>query len=149
MIDPGDRALLEKKTVLDELTRVFDHCHECRRCVEFCSTFPTLFDLIGRLDEPEAGRLTPVEQDRVVDQCFQCTLCSASCPYTPDRHEWGIDFPRLLLRANAMRRANGQIGVRLRIAAAILGRTDRMGRRAMSRASVVSAVARAKPDSVL
>ena len=30
----------------DELFRVFDICHGCRRCVSLCDAFPTLFDLI-------------------------------------------------------------------------------------------------------
>ena len=30
----------------DELGRVFDICHGCRRCVNLCDAFPKLFDLI-------------------------------------------------------------------------------------------------------
>ena len=29
-----------------ELERVFDICHGCRRCVNLCGAFPTLFDLV-------------------------------------------------------------------------------------------------------
>ena len=35
-----DEARLDK-----ELERVFDICHGCRRCVNLCTAFPTLFDL--------------------------------------------------------------------------------------------------------
>ena len=46
-------------------------------------------------------RLTPAEQDQVVDECFQCKLCYVNCPYIPGQHEWALDFPRLMLRADA------------------------------------------------
>ena len=36
-----DQAKVEK-----ELERVFDICHGCRRCVNLCTAFPTLFDLV-------------------------------------------------------------------------------------------------------
>ena len=42
--------------------------------------------------------LTDAEQDQVVDECYQCKLCYVKCPYVPP-HEWKLDFPRLLLRA--------------------------------------------------
>src|SRR5439155_21390802 len=29
-----------------ELGRIFEICHGCRRCVNLCTTFPTLFDLV-------------------------------------------------------------------------------------------------------
>ena len=45
------------------------------------------------------GALTPAQQDRVVDECFQCRLCRANCPYVPGMHELAIDFPRLMARA--------------------------------------------------
>ena len=37
-----------------ELHRVFDICHGCRRCVNLCTAFPQLFDLI---DEGSTGEL--------------------------------------------------------------------------------------------
>ncbi len=63
--------------------------------------------MIDRHDDQDAGRLTPAEQDQVVDECFQCKLCYINCPYIPELHEWELDFPRLMLRADAMRHANG------------------------------------------
>ena len=29
-----------------ELERIFEICHGCRRCVNLCTAFPTLFDLV-------------------------------------------------------------------------------------------------------
>ena len=39
-------AFWDKDSLNDELERVFDVCHGCRRCVSLCDAFPTLFDLI-------------------------------------------------------------------------------------------------------
>ncbi len=43
--------------------------------------------------------MTPAQQDQVVDECFNCKLCYVNCPYIPGQHEWELDFPRLMLRA--------------------------------------------------
>ena len=98
--DPNDPVYLDEADVRGELTRVFDVCPGCRLCVDRCPTFPTLFDLIERHDDHDAGRLTPVQQDRVVDQCFHCTLCAVGCPYTPERHPLAVDVPRLVLQGS-------------------------------------------------
>lgn len=147
--DPHDPAYLDEKSVRDELTRVFDLCIGCRQCADLCSTFPALFELADRFDVPDAGRLTPAEQDRVTDTCFHCTHCVSACPCAPGRTEEPVDVSDLVLRATAMRRANGQLPARRRIAARLLGRTERTGRRAMARTSLTSRVARAQPGSFL
>ena len=41
-----DDSFWNKDALNDELERVFDVCHGCRRCVSLCDAFPTLFDLI-------------------------------------------------------------------------------------------------------
>lgn len=82
-----------------ELERVFDICHGCRRCFSLCNAFPTLFDAV---DESESGELDTVPKSAfndVVDHCYLCDMCYMSkCPYVPP-HEWNIDFPHLMLRA--------------------------------------------------
>ena len=92
-----------KETLNDELERVFDICHGCRRCVSLCDSFPTLFDLI---DESETFEVDGVDRDdytKVVDQCYLCDLCFLTkCPYVPP-HEFNIDFPHLMLRAKAIK----------------------------------------------
>jgi glycerol-3-phosphate dehydrogenase subunit C len=41
---------------------------------------------------------------RVVDLCWQCKICYVKCPYTPDdKHEWLLDFPRVLWREKVVR----------------------------------------------
>jgi glycerol-3-phosphate dehydrogenase subunit C len=131
--DPHDPAYADEADVRDEMTRVFDHCQGCRACVDLCASFPTLFGFVDRNDDHDAGRLTPAEQDKIVDQCFQCKLCAVNCPYMPGDHEWAIDFPRLMLRAEAMRRANGlrplrqQVTTRVMTGAVGLGRAGGAG----------------------
>jgi len=36
----------DEAKLLGEMERVFDICHGCRRCVNLCTAFPTLFDLV-------------------------------------------------------------------------------------------------------
>jgi len=124
---PRDPGFLDEKSVRDELTRAFDICGGCRRCVDRCPVFPSLFDLVDAVDRGGAGLMTPSEQDNVVDRCFHCTACMVDCPYTPDRHELALDIPRLMLRAGAMRRAVGQYPARRRRTTSILGRTSMLG----------------------
>ena len=41
---------------------------------------------------------------KIIDLCYQCKLCEPICPYTPDKdHEFQLDFPKLMTRANAVR----------------------------------------------
>ena len=86
-----------------EMHRVFDICHGCRRCVNLCTAFPTLFDLI---DEGKTGELDGVDRRdfaKVVDKCYLCDMCYMSkCPYVPP-HPWNVDFPHVMLRAKAVK----------------------------------------------
>lgn len=125
--DPHHPLYLDEADVRDEMTRVYDLCHGCRLCFKFCTSFPTLFDFIDRFDDQDAGRLTPAEQDQVVAECFQCKLCYVNCPYIPELHEWALDFPRLMLRADAMRHANGHQPTKQKVTNQAMARTDAMG----------------------
>jgi NAD-dependent dihydropyrimidine dehydrogenase PreA subunit len=145
--DPKHPKYLDEADTREELTRVYDLCHGCRLCFKFCTSFPTLFEMIDRHDDQDAGRLTPAQQDQVIDECFQCKLCYINCPYIPELHEWALDFPRLMLRADAMRHANGQVSVRSRATNAIMGRTDLMGRAASATAPLANKVLAARQGS--
>jgi len=92
-----DPEFLERADLDAELTRVFEKCHDCRRCLPLCPSFPSLFASIDR-HEQEAAALTPAETREVIDLCYQCKLCYNHCPYHPP-HEWAIDFPKLMTRA--------------------------------------------------
>jgi glycerol-3-phosphate dehydrogenase subunit C len=93
----------DEASLFEELERVYDICHGCRRCFSLCNSFPTLFDAI---DESESMELDTVPKEvywDVVDHCYLCDMCyMTKCPYVPP-HEWNIDFPHLMLRAKAAR----------------------------------------------
>lgn len=147
--DPKHPMYLDEADTRRELERVYDVCHGCRLCFELCPSFPTLFSYIDVHDDQDAGQMTPAQQDHVIDECFQCKLCSINCPYTPNQHEWALDFPRLMLRANAMRRENGQVSLRNKLTTAVMGRTDAIGKAATSMGVVTGVVMGAKPGSLI
>jgi Fe-S oxidoreductase len=94
----------------DELERIFDICHGCRRCVSLCGSFPTLFDLVDESPTLEVDGVDRKDYWKVVDQCFMCDLCyMTKCPYTPP-HEWNLDFPHTMLRAKAIKFKKGEVG---------------------------------------
>ena len=102
-LDWQSEEFYDEGPLFDELERVFDVCHGCRRCFNLCNSFPTLFDAIDESDTMELdGVAKPVFWD-VVDHCYLCDMCYMSkCPYVPP-HEWNIDFPHLMLRAKSAR----------------------------------------------
>jgi Fe-S oxidoreductase len=137
--DPQDSAYLNETAVREELTRVYDLCHGCQLCSKFCTAFPTLFAAIDSHGK-DAAKLTKAEQDQVNDECFQCKLCYVNCPYIPGQSDWNIDFPRLMLRADAMRHATGQVSRRSRFTDRVLGRTDLLGRIGTATSGLANAV---------
>ena len=147
--DPTHPKYLDEADVREELTRVYDLCHGCRLCFKFCTSFPTLFDMIDRFDDQDAGKLTPAEQDQVVDECFQCKLCYVNCPYIPELHEWALDFPRLMLRADAMRYANGHKTLRSKVTTQMLGRTDLVGTAATIAAPIANKMVAGEKNSAI
>src|SRR3977135_187544 len=97
-----DQAKVEK-----ELGRVFDICHGCRRCVNLCTAFPTLFDLVDAPATLEGEVVLKRDSWTVVAQCYLCDMCyMTKCPYVPP-HPWNVDFPHLMLRAKAIKHRNG------------------------------------------
>ncbi len=91
----------DEESLFDELERVFDICHGCRRCVSLCHAFPTLFDLVDESETMEVDGVAKDDYWKVVDHCYLCDLCyMTKCPYVPP-HEWNVDFPHLMLRAKA------------------------------------------------
>lgn len=105
-----------------EMDRVFDICHGCRLCFNLCPSFPALLSAVDGHDDEVAG-LTKAEKDRVVDLCYECKLCNVKCPYTPP-HDYNLDFPRLMLRARAVRARGGAASLPDRL----LGMSDFMGK---------------------
>jgi glycerol-3-phosphate dehydrogenase subunit C len=114
-----DEAKLDK-----ELERVFDICHGCRRCVNLCTAFPTLFDLVDGSPTLEVDGVKKADFGKVVDQCYLCDMCyMTKCPYVPP-HPWNVDFPHLMLRAKAVKFRREGAGFRDRL----LSSTDAMGK---------------------
>jgi Fe-S oxidoreductase len=124
--DPNDPVYWDPKGLKQEMRRAFEICNGCRLCFNLCSSFPDLFKAFDRQDGGH-GRLTQQEIDGVIDECFQCKICYVKCPYTPDdKHEFQLDFPRLLLRAHALRQKERGIGLRDRL----LSRPEMLGKMA-------------------
>jgi Fe-S oxidoreductase len=128
--DPG---FLERSDLDGELTRVFEKCHDCRRCLPLCPSFPSLFRAIDR-HEQEAALLTDAERREVIDLCYQCKLCYNHCPYHPP-HDWEIDFPKLMTRAKLVQAREEGIAFSERIGA----RQDLMGKLSCRTAPVTNA----------
>jgi glycerol-3-phosphate dehydrogenase subunit C len=106
-----------------ELGRIFDICHGCRRCVSLCTAFPTLFDLVDESSTMEVDGVKKEDYWKVVDQCYLCDLCyMTKCPYVPP-HPWNVDFPHVMLRAKAIKFRQG---VKLRDR--LLSSTDALGK---------------------
>ena len=102
--DPTDDTYWDETALDAEVERAFEVCHGCRMCFKYCDSFPTLFRFIDDEHDGDVRGLTRVQIDEVVDLCFQCKLCEVQCPYTPrDKHEFQLDFPKLVHRYNAVR----------------------------------------------
>ena len=113
-----------EEPLYEELERVFDVCHGCRRCFNLCNAFPTLFDAVDESDTMEVDGVPKKVYWDVVDHCYLCDMCYMSkCPYVPP-HEWNIDFPHLMLRAKAARFKRDGASVRDKI----LSATDTVGK---------------------
>ena len=101
-LDWKSAKFYDQDDLFQELERVYDICHGCRRCVSLCNSFPTLFDLVDESDTMEVDGVAKQDYWKVVDHCYLCDLCyMTKCPYVPP-HEWNVDFPHLMLRAKAV-----------------------------------------------
>jgi len=142
--DPDDPKYWDRGALQQEVDRAFDLCNGCRMCFKFCQSFPTLFDAVDAAGD--VRRLPREKVEQVIDECFQCKLCYTQCPYTEaEGHEFRLDFPRLLMRANAIRRRERGIPLRERI----LSDPDRLGRVGTFLPMLSNAANRLHPHRVL
>jgi glycerol-3-phosphate dehydrogenase subunit C len=117
--DFHDQVKVEK-----ELERVYEICHGCRRCVNLCTAFPTLFDLVDNSSTLEVDGVAKQDYWKVVDQCYLCDMCyMTKCPYVPP-HPWNVDFPHLMLRAKSVKFRKGEVKFRDKL----LTSTDALGK---------------------
>lgn len=137
--DPNHPKYGDEADLREEMDRIFDLCHGCRLCFKFCQSFPSMFEMIDAIEEQDASQMTPDQQDQIVNECFNCKLCHVNCPYTPSKdHEWQLDFPRLMLRAQFIlhdRRKKFSIE---RMADKISAKTDMVGKLGTALSPVVN-----------
>jgi len=122
-VDWKNPEFYNEDALFNELERVFDICHGCRRCFNLCQSFPKLFDAIDDSKTMEVDGITKADYWQTVDHCYLCDMCYMSkCPYVPP-HEWNLDFPHLMLRAKAIKFKKGETKLRDRV----LSSTDSVG----------------------
>ena len=119
-----EESFYDEAALDDELRRVFDICHGCRRCFNLCGSFPLLFDMIDESPNEEVADLDAGQLKSVVDACTLCDMCfMVKCPYVPP-HEFDLDFPHLMLRHRAVEHRNGKTS----FVDKELAKTDRNGK---------------------
>jgi len=126
-----------------ELRRVGEACHQCRRCLPLCPSFPRLLELIDATDREIEG-VSMAGFDEVNELCFHCKLCYNHCPYTPP-HEWDIDFPALMRRHQQLRAARSGVSLARRATT----RTDWIGRLGSVAPALMNAANRNRLSRVL
>ncbi len=108
-IDFEHSDFLDPKKLDDEMRRVFDICHGCRRCFNLCDSFPKLFDMIDESKNEDVESLSSDQFAPVVDACTLCDMCfMTKCPYVPP-HDFDLDFPHLMLRYRTAQKKLGQL----------------------------------------
>jgi glycerol-3-phosphate dehydrogenase subunit C len=112
-----DEARLEA-----ELRRVGDICHQCRRCLPLCPSFPKLFELVDATDQEIAG-VSMQGFEQVNELCFHCVACFNHCPYHAP-HAWDVDFPKLMRRHQLFRAKRDGVP----LARQLTTRTDLIGK---------------------
>jgi len=102
---------LDPKKLDDEMRRVFDICHGCRRCFNLCDSFPKLFDMIDESKNEDVESLSSNQFAPVVDACTLCDMCfMTKCPYVPP-HDFDLDFPHLMLRYRTAQKKLGKLPI--------------------------------------
>ncbi len=123
--DPEDAKYWDGGLLNKEIERVFEVCNGCRMCFKFCDSFPRLFQFLDQEHGGDVTKLTAPQTASVMEACFQCKLCEVQCPYTPrDKHEYQLDFPKLVHRWKAVEAKEKGVSLRDRV----LGDADGAGR---------------------
>ena len=108
-VDFDHQDFLDPKKLDDEMRRVFDICHGCRRCFNLCDSFPKLFDFVDETETGEVSSLSSKKFGEIVDACTLCDMCfMTKCPYVPP-HEFNLDFPHLMFRYRMYQKKAGKL----------------------------------------
>ncbi len=160
---PRDPAYFDEADARREMARVFDICNGCRRCSDLCGVFPRLFERLEEIENGRADQMTPAEQDAIAGQCFHCSLCSMGCPYLtgqrPVTDQVGtsaddavgaaeVDFPRLMVRAAAIRHRGGHLAPVARFTTTAMNRTELLGVLGVRASGIVNRVIGSEPESL-
>jgi len=108
-VDFNHPDFLDQKKLDEEIRRVFEICHGCRRCFNLCESFPKLFEMIDESKNEDVESLSSNQFAPVVDSCTLCDMCfMTKCPYVPP-HEFNLDFPHLMLRYRALQKKQNKL----------------------------------------
>ncbi len=122
--NPNEAKYWDKNALKKEIDRTFELCHSCRMCFKYCDAFPAIFNFIDN-DKINVPDFTDEQIDKVSEECFQCKICYFKCPYTKDdNHEFDLDFPRLIMRYNAIKAKEKGVPLRDKL----LGNPDLIGK---------------------
>lgn len=144
--EPDDPRYWKRDLLNKEIERVFEVCNGCRMCFKFCDSFPTLFHLLDEKHGGDVRKLSSGETASIMDACFQCKLCEVQCPYTPrDKHEYQLDFPKLVHRYRAVETRDKGVSLRDRV----LGDPDGSAKLARLSFGLANVMNRARPHRVL
>jgi Fe-S oxidoreductase len=144
--DPSEPVYWRPEALAGEVHRAFEICHGCRMCFKYCDSFPLLFKAIDERHDGDVKQVTAEEERAVMDACFQCKLCEVQCPYTPrDKHEFQLDFPKLVHRWRGVKRRGQARTLRMRV----LNDPDGAARLARASFGLANAMNRVRPFRVL
>jgi Fe-S oxidoreductase len=122
--NPNEPKYWDKEALRKEIDRTFELCHSCRMCFKYCDVFPTIFNFVDN-DKNKVTDFTDEQISRIAEECFQCKICYFKCPYTKDdNHDYNLDFPRLIMRYNAIETKEKGLPLRDKL----LGNPDLLGK---------------------
>lgn len=119
MYNPQDARYTDEMSVRHEISRVFDACFSCKKCVETCGVFPSLVSAVEGCQGNDASLLTPEQQDNIIESCHMCMQCVVQCPFSQTTaHDevtsLAIRFPELVVRHRTMLWSQGFVDLRQR-----------------------------------
>ena len=103
LFDTVDNAGIEKRKIAESEGRI----QKKKERTDYLNLPEGQHAIEASIEVEFRGEVTDLNADdrwKVVDLCYQCKLCDSVCPYTPEKdHEFQLDFPKLMTRANAIR----------------------------------------------